>query len=75
MSILNYNSKTGKWEPESKEEVLQKEDLEGNKPCELCWEDARDNGVYSFPLTDKVTLKRCGCGRMIGITNMIGIIK
>lgn len=68
MTLKKYNSQTKKWEAESKEEILQKIDIEGNKPCDLCWELAR-NGVYSFPLTDKVVLKRCLCGRMIGVEN------
>lgn len=65
--ITTYNPKTGKWEPESKEDVLKKEDIEGNRPCDLCWESARDQGVYVFPLKEAVAIKRCPCGRMIGV--------
>lgn len=64
---LVYDYTTELWRRETKEEVMEKQDIEGNKPCDLCWEAARDQGVYAFPLTEAVTLKRCPCGRMIGV--------
>lgn len=60
--------KDGKWVKESKEEVMDKEDLEGKKPCEKCWKSALDNGVYSWPLREEFlkAAKRCPkCGRII----------
>lgn len=68
MPITKYNPETGKWEKETKEEVMEKQDIEGNKPCDLCWEDARDNGIYVWPLKlPPEKFKRCKCGRMIGV--------
>jgi len=66
-----YDPKTNSWRSETKEEVLEHEDIEGNKPCDLCWEQARSNGVYSFPLKNSIVLKRCPCGRMIGIEKCV----
>ena len=43
-------------------------DIEGNKPCELCLEEARKHGVYVWPLKiPEERFKRCKCGRMIGV--------
>ena len=72
MSVLKYDSTTGKWRKETKEEVMEKEDLEGKRPCNKCWRAARDYGVYVWPLTqdgstNEPSFKRCKyCGRIIG---------
>ena len=53
---------------ESKEKILRMVDLENKSPCDLCWENARDNGIYCFPLTQegKNLAKRCkNCNRII----------
>lgn len=58
----------GKWIKETKEEVMLKEDIEGKNPCEKCWELARDNGIYSWPLLPEklAEVKRCEvCQRVI----------
>ena len=63
-----YDSVTGTWRKETKEEVMVKRDIEGNHPCEECWESARDSGIYSWPLKiSPSNFKRCRCNRMIGI--------
>ncbi len=57
----------GRWRKETKEEVMAKEDIEGNNPCEKCWKQARRQGVLVWPLKENVRHKRCpNCGRSLG---------
>lgn len=58
----------GEWRSETKEECMEKVDIEGKKPCERCWKAALD-GVYVWPIKEEFvnTLKRCKhCNRVIG---------
>lgn len=67
MGVLIMNS-DGSWRKETKEEVMKNYiDLEGNKPCELCWEQARDVGILVIPTKCliKNKVKRCSCGRYL----------
>lgn len=45
MKARIYNPTNGKREEETKKQVMAQVDMEGNKPCDLCWEQARDNGI------------------------------
>jgi hypothetical protein len=64
--ITKYDPVTHTWRAETKEECLQKEDIEGKRPCDKCWKLARD-GVFVWPLKDYSKVKRCkSCGRIIG---------
>jgi hypothetical protein len=65
--ITVYDKITDSWRPQNKQEVMNDyPDLEGFRPCDECWENARDNGVYCWPLNkDPETVKRCKCGRRI----------
>lgn len=66
MGAKVYNLGIDGWQEETKEEVMNKLDIEGKKPCELCWEQAR-NGIYCFPVKKGVELLRCSCGRVFGV--------
>ena len=68
MPLEIYDDKTGTWRKENKEEIMSQQDIEGNHPCEDCWEHARDKGLYVWPLKIPAEkFKRCKCGRMIGV--------
>lgn len=73
--ILKYDPINHYWREETKEEVLQKEDIEGKNPCNFCWKDAKKNGVYSFPLKNHIRLKRCKCGRVMGTLGILDKLK
>ena len=67
MHIKKY--KRGKWVDETKEEVQARVDIEGKSPCDRCWKEARDNGIYVWPLLPAALRKavRCPvCKRLIG---------
>lgn len=62
-------TKSGKWRKETKAEVMRQEDIEGKRPCSKCWKEARDNGVYVWPLLPSALKRatRCpGCSRVLG---------
>lgn len=66
MTFLVYEG--GEWRKETRAEVMRREDLEGKCPCDVCWKEARDHGVYVWPLLPEARekLKRCeSCGRVI----------
>lgn len=65
MAALNLNPITGEWEPETKEQVMSKTDIENKHPCELCWEAAKD-WMYVWPFRPDIELLRCQCGRVLG---------
>ena len=68
MSFTEYDLITGQWRKRTKTEVMNDVDCEGNRPCEQCWEDARDKGIYAWPLkVNADRFNRCVCGRMIGL--------
>lgn len=69
MPVTKYDPATGKWRKLTKDEVIAESDIENNRPCDLCWEDARDNGIYAWPIkADCIkAFKRCSCGRVLEV--------
>lgn len=70
MPVTTYDPTTGKWRKLNKEEVIAESvDIENKHPCDLCWEDARDNGIYAWPIKEECikAFRRCSCGRVLEV--------
>lgn len=69
--FTRYNGVTGQWEKPGQEEVMTWEDIEGHKPCELCWKQARDFGYHVWPdapgKIHESQIVRCACGRRLDV--------